>query len=230
MEMMTTCFQIDWYPEHEASVYRVPPEGMQTVLTKAPHETALVQRALIEFPDLYVIGMVRDPRDMVVSKHAEDPVRYWAGLNFWRCLAPCLLRLQTQPRFIMLSFEKLLENPDAVQHDLMQHLPFLRKKLPFSLFHTAAEPTDRAIRALGGLRAPSVGRVGQWKSHLPRLLGQIRRHGSITADLVKFGYETDLAWDSCLRDVVPDNRPSHWPDEWGLEQICPSPVPPWLLR
>jgi hypothetical protein len=42
--------------------------------------------------------------------------------------------------------------------------------------------------------------------------GQIRRHGSISADLIEFGYEKDDAWERELEDVEPDLEPSHWPE------------------
>jgi hypothetical protein len=50
------------------------------------------------------------------------------------------------------------------------------------------------------------------------LAGQIRQHGSITADLVEFGYETDEMWERELEDVEPDLEPSHWPEQ-GTELI-----------
>ena len=54
--------------------------------------------------------------------------------------------------------------------------------------------------------------MGKWKNNLPRVAGQIKIHGSITDDLIKYGYENDGSWEEILEDVEPDLSESHWPE------------------
>jgi hypothetical protein len=95
----------------------------------------------------------------------------------------------------------------------MRRLTFLRKKRNFSQFHEVATPSARATEALGGVRPINPRRIGNWRNHLPRVAGQIARHGSLTEDLIEFGYETDDSWLSILKDVNPDYKPSHWTEK-----------------
>ena len=47
---------------------------------------------------------------------------------------------------------------------------------------------------------------------LARVAGQIAIHGSISEDLIAFGYESDESWLAALKGVPPDLTPSHWPE------------------
>jgi hypothetical protein len=68
------------------------------------------------------------------------------------------------------------------------------------------------VKALGSVRAISADRIGNWRNHLPRVAGQLARHGPITAELVELGYEADDSWLAALDGIEPDMRPSHWPE------------------
>jgi hypothetical protein len=227
MEMMVAGFAIDSYPDHEASLFRSPPRGAQTFLTKAPNEGPLAERALEVMPELLIIYVLRDPRDMVVSKHHSDLERYWAGLNFWKHLSPVARRLRSHPRCITVSFEDLVKDPDAIQQRFRSRMPFLVQTSCFRDYTRSAKPSAAALRALGGLRLVSGDNVGNWRRHLPRVAGQIELHGSITPDLLEFGFENDPQWEKVLDGVTRDLRPSHWPDEWALDKICPQPPGGW---
>ena len=74
----------------------------------------------------------------------------------------------------------------------------------------------------GGLRKINAESIGNWRNHLPRLKGQICLHGSISEDLIKYGYEPNNAWLSLLENIEPDFSPSHWPEQLTF--------PAWKLR
>jgi len=93
--------------------------------------------------------MLRDPRDMVVSKHSADPDRYWASLKFWQTYAPYGASLQNHPRFITVRYEDLIRKPGMVQADLMRKMPFLKKRLPFSCYHEIAHPAAQLGKLWG---------------------------------------------------------------------------------
>ena len=94
----------------------------------------------------------------------------------------------------------------------MKRLPFLVKRDSFSNYHAIAAPSKNSLDALKGVRPVSSTSIGNWRQHLPRVAGQIQQHGSITKDLIEYGYEQDESWDKILTEVKPNLEPSHWPE------------------
>ncbi len=225
-EAMIACFDIDLFCDHEARIFSPPPTPGNVYLTKAPRDILLAEQELEKSPDLYVVFLLRDPRNIIVSKHRRDPSCYWAGLKFWKAYTPCARRLMSHHRFILVRYEALVADPNAVQSTLSARMPFLVETAPFSRFHEIAKPAPNAAQALNGVRAISVEGVDKWRDHLPRIAGQIALHGSIADDLIEFGYEQDDAWLEELNDVEPDLRPSHWPEyftEQGIARMLRAP-------
>lgn len=211
---MSTCFEIDLFTEHEDSIYELPPRKCNIYLTKRPSDILKIGSVMEAMSSLYVIYMVRDPRDMVVSRHNRDPSRYWSGLRFWRTNTPFGQALATHPRFITVRYEDLVNNPNQVQVLLMERFPFLRKKADFSRYHEFARPSKRSLEALREVRPISSSSIGNWRNHLPRLAGQLQQYGSITDDLIFYGYEKDTGWEQVLAGIEPDLSPSFWPESF----------------
>lgn len=211
-EMMIACFDIGLHTDHEDSIYRLPSRDTEVFLTKKPGDVAVVEPALRITPNLYVIYMVRDPRDMIVSRHGKASDVYWSGLVFWKNYTPYGRRLQHHPRFITIRYEDLVTRPAEIQRELMARMPFLVKRADFSDYHLRSTPSARSLDALGGVRAISSAGIGNWRRHLPRIAGQLRIHGSISDDLVEYGYEKDDSWQRELDGVEPDLSASHWPE------------------
>jgi len=211
-EMMIACFEIDLHTEHEDSIYTFPPHLANVFLTKMPRDILVVEPILRIMPTLYAIYMVRDPRDMIVSKHDKAPDRYWVNLSFWKTYTYYGRRLQSHPRFITIRYEDLVTQPDQIQEYLIKRMPFLIKKASFTRYHEIAQPSEDSLLALGGVRPATTSRIGNWHNHLPRVAGQIHLHGSISEDLIAYGYEKDNAWEKELEGIQPDLRPSHLPE------------------
>ncbi|HSL80100.1 MAG TPA: hypothetical protein VK877_10615, partial [Pseudolabrys sp.] len=72
--------------------------------------------------------------------------------------------------------------------------------------------SKESIDALGGVRPIKGDRVGNWRNHLPRVAGQLLLHGSISRELIVFGYEKDHDWLGTLEGIEPDFSPSHGED------------------
>lgn len=218
-EAMIACFDIDLFCDHEARIFTPAPRQGRIFLTRAPRDILLAGEALAKMANLYVIFMLRDPRNVIVSRHRRDPGRYWAGLKFWMAYSGAARALHSHPRFITLRYEDLLADPDGVQSMLAGRLSFLQATAPFSRYHEVARPTADAVAALGGVRPISPESEPAWRRHLPRVAGQIGLHGSIAADLIEFGYESDDAWMRVRDGVAPDTAPSFWPEHFTPEQL-----------
>jgi hypothetical protein len=209
-ECMISSFEIDAFEEHEAPVWQHR-HNAGVYLTKDPDVHVVGPRLVVD-RHFYVIAMLRDPRDIVVSVHGQHPQVYWVPLRFWKDSIKTVRTLVHCRRFIVVRYEHLVRDPDAVQDMLRRKMPFLKIKSRFSDFHKFASPSLSALHALGGLRPICTDSIGNWRNHLPRLAGQLLIHGPISQELIDLGYETDDGWLSLLQGVEADLAPSHWPE------------------
>ncbi len=210
-ESMIACFAIDVFDDHEAEVFKLRRDAT-VYLSKWPGHMISVRRRLRFDRHFHVVCMLRDPRDVVTSRHAKNMARYWAPLRYWKRNFRHARRLLDHPRVIPVRYERLVTEPDAVQAEIARRLPFLRATGAFTDFHRRAVPSAPAVTALGGVRAISADSIGNWRRHLPRLAGQLAQHGPVTAELIELGYEADDGWLATLDGIEPDITPSHWPE------------------
>lgn len=217
-EAMKTCFEIDCYASHEKRLFSRPKEKCQLFLTKVPRDIMIVGPSLQTDPNLYVICMIRDPRDIICSKHKKDPERYWAGLKFWKLYDKEFDELATHPRFIPIKYEKFVSKPDKIQDKIEEKIPFLTKKAAFSQYHKTATISEGSEEALGSVRPIRPTSVGKWRKHKARIAGQLKLHGNITHYLIKFGYEKDDEWLQELDGIEPDLTSSHFSEKMTFKE------------
>ncbi|MFC1778880.1 sulfotransferase [Thermodesulfobacteriota bacterium] len=203
-ELMTTCFKIDSYCEHEQSIFKVNKMKGDVVCTKSPREMPYMPWLLRVDPELHVIYMLRDPRSVVVSKHKKAPDQYYSNLKVWKANEHYRKQINDHKRFLVIKYEDLVMSPDIIQKTIEESFPFLLETAPFSEFHKRANPSLLTTRALNGLRPISNNRIDSWQNHLPRVKAQINRYGDISDDLIELGYETSFLWQEKLKDIEPD--------------------------
>lgn len=218
-EVMAACFNIDNVCEHEAAIGAPLPLKGNFYLTKNPSDINSVRLPLLINPNLYVLCMIRDPRDTVVSFHGAVPDKYYTGLRSWKLFVKKFDALNKHPRFIPIKYEHLVSNPDIVQNDIESKIPFLRAKHRFSEFHKVANPSISSLNALKGLRKIEPKGIGKWKNHLARVKQQITIHGSISNDLIKFHYENDKKWEKILDGIEIINYKSNSPELYKRSEI-----------
>jgi hypothetical protein len=207
-ECMRTCFEIDASDPHEARLSKCR-WGAEVYLTKRPRDICIVRPRLRVDPRLSVICMMRDPRDVIVSRHAKDPSHFYASLSTWKSRLPYVRRLHNHPRFVLIRYEDFVDDPDACQRQIMQRIPYLRQTSWFSEFGGAVAVSEGSTNALGGVRSVGTDRVGNWQNNKARVAGQLLQHGPISRELIEFGYERDASWLSLMQSVIPDLTPSY---------------------
>jgi hypothetical protein len=218
-EAMATCFHIDHACKHEASICTKEPRTGNCLLTKQPVELNAVRLPLLLNNDLYVICIIRDPRDSIVSFHGSKPGVYWTSLRFWKQFCKKYNTLSKNQRFILLKYEDLVRYPDKIQNYLQIQIPFLQKKYAFSEYHRVAKPSDSSFKALKGLRPIEPVGIGNWKNHLSRVKQQIMIHGPISDELIRFGYETDDEWEKTLLGVKEGSFPTKIGEHFTLNLL-----------
>lgn len=204
-EIMITCFEIDGHCEHEQSIFLPYDYRHEILLTKYPLQTPLMAPLLRVDPNLWVVYLLRDPRDAVSSRsHRKDTRRYWSNLGLWHELHRAATWLMGHPRFVTVRYEELVSDPDAIQRELMRRMPFLRLRHPFSAFHLHARPSRDSLDALGSLRPIDRSSIGNWRMHKPHLAAQLAQYGDLSELLVELGYEPDRTWLEEMAGVTPD--------------------------
>lgn len=218
-EAMVACFDIDLYTEHEDRIFtQLKGEG-SVMLTKAPRDILVVGPLLLFNPDLFVICLIRDPRDAVVSRHGKDSSKYWASLRYWKAYVPYWRKIRHHPRVINVRYEQFVSEPDEVQKRIHRKLPFLAKKASFSRYHEIAKPSKDSLDALKAVRPIAPTGIGVFRKHLGRLVDQIDKHGSITGELIELGYEADNSWEDVLEGVAPEPGENHWPEYFDKDEL-----------
>jgi hypothetical protein len=211
-ELLINCFEITASERHEQSIFEKPPPDTDLFCSKNPGDVSVMPALLRIDPNLWVINMVRDPRDIVVSRHGKAPDKYWCGLRHWKTGLPAVRKARTHPRFVNVRYEDLVRRPQRVQTMLLDRVPFLRKTAEFRDYDRFSRPSAKTREALRELRPIDTRSIGAWRQHKPRVVAQIALHGSVDADLIEFGYEPDDSWHRELEGIVPDNGQSNWPE------------------
>lgn len=211
-EAMVTCFRVDKHYDHEVRFNQVTADDGQVVVTKRPKDT-MYMPAVIDDPELYVIYVMRDPRDVIVSRHGKDRELYYSNTRLWRELNGYARAITNHARFLQVSYEEFVSNPDAVQAQIAAKFPWLQKIHNFSEYHRYAVVSDKSKLAMNDVRPIAPSSVGKWRGNLPRIKGQQLTHGSLAPDLIECGYENSADWEQVLEGVTPDFSRSRYPEK-----------------
>jgi len=236
-ELMITCFDIDGYTDHEYSIFKEFLQPCQILCTKKPNDIKRVAYPLSVNSDLFVIYLLRDPRDAISSrshKNNREDKKIWGNLADWFKHQAIAHSLAQHPRFITVKYEDLVTNPDNVQQAIQQQLPFLKVKAKFSEYHLQAKPSNKSDAALGGVRPISPISIGNWKKGKPYLKAQIQRYGDLSDILIDLGYEKNKEWLAELDGIKADNdeEPIKYKSRFRTwrEQNITQPRRQWLYR
>lgn len=211
-EMMASCFDIDGSCEHEESIFKVSPDHHGIYLSKKPNDILWVNRIIEQDKQLHVIAIIRDPRAVICSIHDGHPGIYFCNYPVWKRAEKALSLLRKHPRVLVLQYEELVSEPNAVQTKISTQFPFLREKNKFSDFHLHANSSSKSIAALGGIREVSNENIQGWMNHLSRIHQQIKKYPALLNDLKKYGYEKDDTWLSVLKDAPIKSFPCRYSD------------------
>ena len=206
MELLWYAYDFSGRCEHEAPLFRAIPEGERLYLTKKPPDTIRIEQAFLADEQLSVIAMVRDPRAMATSRHAKRPDVYFSGFGRWLEYQEAIERLADHPRWLIVRYEELLQDPQSVQRAIEARFPFLKRQRDFERYPEGAEVPEKAEFSLGGARKIDPSRAAGWHEHLPRIKDQLDKHPKVADKLIELGYEADHSWQECLEGVTPHRQ------------------------
>ena len=208
MELLWYAYDFSGRCEHEKSLFRPIPPGERLYLTKKPPDTIRIERVFRADEQLFVIAMVRDPRAMAVSQHANFPDVYFSGFERWLTYQAAIERLAEHPRWLVVRYEDLLGDPQAVQAAIEARFPFLKRQRDFERYPEGADVPDRAGISLSGVRKIDPSRAAGWREKLGRIKDQLEKFPEVSGKLIELGYEPDDSWQACLEGVEPDRKPN----------------------
>lgn len=211
-EVMVTCFRIDKHYEHEIRFNHVSADDGQILLTKRPKDTMYMPSILDGDPELYVIYVLRDPRDVIVSRHGKNKDMYYSNIRLWREMHTYAKKLYGHPRFLEVKYEDFVRNPNDVQDKISAKFPWLQKVHDFSDYHNYATVSSKSQKAMHGVRPIAPSSIGLWRQHLERIKGQQEIHGSLSPILIECGYEESADWECVLGPVTADLSKSQYPE------------------
>ncbi|MDA1063273.1 MAG: sulfotransferase [Proteobacteria bacterium] len=211
-EVMVTCFKVDKQYEHEIRFNEVKADAGQIVITKRPKDT-MYMPAVIADPEFYVIYLLRDPRDVIVSQHGSYEGMYYSNIRLWREMHGYTQSIANHECFLQIRYEDFVNDPDATQEKIVARFPWLEKRHNFSEYHKHAVVSHQSKLAMNDVRPIAPSSIGKWKANLARIKGQQLTHGSLTPDLIACGYETSADWERMLDGVEPDLSGSRYPDK-----------------
>ena len=212
MELMKTCFNNDGCCEHEESLFHEPAGNPGLYFSKQPTDIRHIHRVIAQDSNLFVLNLLRDPRDVVSSQHQSKPGLYFCNLRVWIECYRCAKRLEGHPRFWTVRYESLTSDPDAIQQDIVRQFPFLTQTNRFSEYHRHARPSSNSQNAMSGLRPITGDRQRNWEKHLPRIKSQLDRYPDLPDLLIESGYEKDRAWTQLLSNVLPQEFDCRYPE------------------
>jgi hypothetical protein len=191
----------------ELSLFRDPPGDPDLFVSKKPLDILRLERVFLRDAQLFVLYIVRDPRAVITSRHAGRDGAQLSDFAAWAACERAAARLVEHPRFLRVRYERLVEDPDAVQAEIARRFPLLRITHRFADFHERARPTQGGVAALGGLRAPEPARIAAWQSDLPRVKAELLRHPEMARALIDVGYERGDGWLTLLERIAPHPGP-----------------------
>lgn len=201
-QLFVTCFDLDECDtDHEISIFKALKKTHKPSVTKHPKEAPYINWLLRSDPNLYVIYMLRDPRDVISSTHMGKSEAYFTNLYQWIDYEECRKAYAPSDRFLLIKYEDLVANPNEIQNQIERKFTFLKKMHLFSEYDKEANVSCRAEKALGGLRKIESNNTGKWRNHLPRIKAQQERFGDVSDVLVELDYEKDNEWVKLLDGV-----------------------------
>lgn len=212
-EVMVTCFKVDKHYDHEMRFNLVSAGDGQILLTKRPKDTMYMPRILDDDPELYVIYLLRDPRDVIVSRHLKNKNMYYSNIRLWRELHDAARQMYGHPRFLEVKYEDFVRNPNEVQDKIAAKFPWLQKRHDFSEYHEHAEVSSKSQKAMHGVRPIAPTSIGSWKQHVGRVKAQQMIHGSLSPILIEYGYEDSADWERSLDSADADFSSGRYPEK-----------------
>ncbi len=200
MNELMRCYSDTFVMNREEYALRFPYllPNKKYIVTKHPLDFMSFDAIIDTFRDPFIVFLLRDPRDVIVSKHYTNKDRYLVNFQTWKKALHAFNDLNYENKMLV-RYEELIKNPEAVQQRIAHRLQ-ISISGDFSEFHTKSEKRHRDIKALGGIRPIDPENVGKYmqEQNRARIKGQLERFPELSDYLIEYGYEKDKEWEKAV--------------------------------
>lgn len=167
----------------------------QFIATKHPLDFNNFSSIINTFQEPLIIYMLRDPRDVIISKHYKNKDFYLITYPTWQEAITAYEGLDYDKK-LLIKYEDLIENPEAIQRQISEAAN-LNIKGKFEEFYKSVDNSHQDIKSLGGVRPIDPNNFGKFMrpEHFQRIQQQLRDFPSMSDYLIKYGYEKDRSWE-----------------------------------
>jgi len=126
-----------------------------------------------------IINIIRDARDVFVSRHPDDPAKYWVEPERWIDAVNQTILHRNNPKLFLLTYEHLVIKTNQVLNEIAAFLKVAwdRDLLPF--YNNKDIKTYLGAATIQGAKPVFSDSVGNWKNeiHKERINNVFKTHG-----------------------------------------------------
>jgi Sulfotransferase family len=201
--------------EHTAAILDALYDGRRHLVAKrTPLCGADLAFQLRRLPDVRLVDIVRDPREVITSRFRGRSA-YHVDFSRWeRDIAAAEEATDAGVTVVRLRFEDLVSKADGVQRSLAAALG-LTVQRPFSDYPEgiAELPTAKEVDALGAIRPFDAAVCARWRSDerlAVRVASQVREHPRLARWVRALGYESNDEWIHELEWMIKVRGRNSW--------------------
>lgn len=165
------------------------------IATKHPLDFMSLNEIINAFKNPLIICLLRDPRDVIISKHYKNKADYLINYPTWKEAIEAYESFDYDNK-LLVHYEDLIRNPDLVQKQIAE-TENLDIKYNFKEFHHHVVQKHQDIKSLGGIRPIDPKNSGKYTQpeHFDRIKDQLQQFPDMSEYLIKYGYEKDKKWE-----------------------------------
>jgi len=162
--------------------------GHRRWIEKTPRNILFFDRILDYFGEIKLIQIVRDGRDVILSRHPANPDKYWVSPNRWINDVAAGVKYLNDERIYTLRYEDLILDYESTMADLVKYLDlpldnYLQNWHQFAEMRSSGAWFSQEVRDLDSCS------IGKWKeAEDQELLEQFLRNDKAVELLTTYGY------------------------------------------
>jgi len=137
---------------------------------------------------------LRDPRDLLTSKHKGRPDEYYVSCERWKTIYDHYRYVLHFDDVLVVRFEDLIDEVDRIEQQLTAFIGW-EQVASFRSFYARDKGKFNTI-ALGDIRPLDRKGIGRWRKpeHRDRIKNILSEMPDLPKYLIELGYESDKSW------------------------------------
>ncbi len=169
--------------------------GAVSVASRNYENSLAMDRELLRAnPDVRILWMLRDPRDILTSIHANIPDKYYVPADRLIKSLQLYFEFQAEPQVLTVRYEDLVGDPNAMQAKISAACD-LTPSRPFTEAYKFFPKFFENVRAMHSIRPIDTKSVQKWRSnpaHQKHLAEVLAAHPEIVTLGARCGYEVTV--------------------------------------